>query len=525
MANPNAQHLRLYSEQPSKPVRPQVDTLVSLPELLGAFEHATGWSLGYQAGPPPNCPNGLTWSAPANPGVGATPGHFRLNRAGGKAANEASVERGAASELAAAITAAVEEVMQARDALWRREAELAAGVPLVPEQGETKHLAERLQATLKAGAEAVGCEAAALYLLDEGTSHLKLRSMWGLPFERFTAKPRPLKGAVADLEALLGHAVVLSEPNLIRHFRAPENFAAAVCLPVSTPTSLLGTLWFFCSDNRDFDDRQTNVLEVVAGRVATDLEREMLLREGMDWARQKRQLADAERFQQSQIPSIAPLIDGWQVGGWTSPAEGLGTEFYDWFCLPDGLLAATVGAAEGRGLAAAMSAASVRAAVRSHGQYHREADAALRQLNLTLWTASAGDQRASLFLGFVETATGRVSGALAGNPSVLVIGGDGWKSLTQAAPPLGAGPETDFAPFEYALQPGEALLVYTQGIRETRDERGRPLGEADLAEELVGNTRMSADRLALLVRQSIDAHAAGFSQEDRTLLVVKRTPA
>ena len=526
VAEPKTQHLRLYTDGSSEPVCPQVDTMASLPELLRAYEQTTGWSLRYRSGPAPRRPNSLTWSAPANPGVGVTPGHFTLDRAADPRGERVAVDRAAACELAAAVTAMLDELIETRHALWQREAELAAGVPLVRHADEQQHLALRLEAALKAGAEAVGCRAAALYLLDEGTSCLKLRSMWGLPFERFTSPARPLKGAVADLEALLGHAVVLNEPELMHHWRAPEGFATAVCVPVSTPTSLLGTLWLFCDEKRDFDDRQTNVLEVVAGRIAADLEREMLLSEGMDWARVKRQLAAAERFQQSQLPSISPLLDGWQVSGFTSRADGLGSEFYDWFCLPNGLLSVAVGAAEDKGLTGAMSAAALKAALRAHAQYHREADAALRKLNLTLWTGSAGDQRASLFLGLIETATGRVCGAMAGHPSVIVVGPHRWESLTQPAPPLGEGPEADFEPLAHELNRGEALLVFTEGIRDARDQRGRPLGEAELARPLVGQTRLSADQLAVRARAHLDTHAPGSgpAKVDRTLLVVKRAP-
>ena len=65
-------------------------------------------------------------------------------------------------------------------ALWEREAELAVGVPVTayPEIEKT-HIAERLEAILRCGVEAVSCDATALYLLDDATTQLKLRSQWG----------------------------------------------------------------------------------------------------------------------------------------------------------------------------------------------------------------------------------------------------------------------------------------------------------------------------------------------------------
>ena len=111
---------------------------------------------------------------------------------------------------------------------------------MVPHREEEKHLAERLEAALLAGAEAVGCNVAALYLLDEATTKLNPPSSCGLPFDRLTAPARPLQGAVADLEMLLGHAVVLADDSLMATWNAPEDFPAAVCVPVLLPHHAAG---------------------------------------------------------------------------------------------------------------------------------------------------------------------------------------------------------------------------------------------------------------------------------------------
>ncbi len=525
VAKSSTRNLKLYTERRAEVVQPQVDSVGSLPELLRAFEHTTGWPLRYVVGPQPNRPNDLTWSAPVSPGVGAPLGHLRLDSAASPSAGTVreAADPDTARSMATALAGMLNELIQTRHVLWQREAELAAGVPLVPHADEERHLALRLEAVLRAGAEAVDCQAAGLYLLDEATTELKLRSSWGLPPDWLTRPARPLKGAVADLEALLGHAVVLDDPETIRHWNVPDDFPAAVCLPVSTPTTLLGTLWVYGHRRRDFDSRQTNILEVVAGRLAADLEREMLLREGADAARWKKQLAAAERLQRNQLPTISPLLDGWQLSGWTAQAETVGGDFYDWFCLPDGLLAVAVGDAMHRGLEAAMAATTLKAALRAHGQYNRQTAQTLKQANLTLWTGSAGDQFATLFYGLIETATGRVQYSSAGQPGVVVLRQGGWELLSQASPPLGESPESSYRQFSYQLRPGEAMLIFTDGFRDALDGEGRPLGEAGMAEPLLGRLDLSADQLATLARQTLSTHAAPPERDDRTVLVIKRT--
>lgn len=156
---------------------------------------------------------------------------------------------------------------QARSGICENSGGLASG----------NQLARLLQSVLRAGVEACECEAAALYLLDDATTSLELRASFGLPSERLSQPSRPLKGAIADLEALLGHAVALERASAFGPWRVPEEFAAALCVPVSSPSVPLGTLWFFSDHPRDFTERQTNLAELVAGRLAAELERATLL--------------------------------------------------------------------------------------------------------------------------------------------------------------------------------------------------------------------------------------------------------
>ena len=99
----------------------------------------------------------------------------------------------------------------------------------------------------------------AAYLLDDATKQLKLRSCWGLPKSRFLDPPRPLRGAAADLEALVGHAVVLEDTSFLPHWKVPEEFRSAVCVPISSPTFPFGTLWMFCDQPRDFSVAETQL--------------------------------------------------------------------------------------------------------------------------------------------------------------------------------------------------------------------------------------------------------------------------
>jgi serine phosphatase RsbU (regulator of sigma subunit) len=251
----------------------------------------------------------------------------------------------------------------------------------------------------------------------------------------------------------------------------------------------------------------------------------MLLRVGVDGATVQKQISAAERLQRSQLPTIAPLLDGWDVAGWTAQAHGVGGAFHDWFALPDGLLAVAVGRAAEPGVAGALTANSVKTAVRAHARYHRQTQHILQQVNLTLWTGSAGDQRSMLFCGLVETATGRVCCTSAGHPSVLRVRHDGWQSLSHGSPCLGESPEAGFEQFSYELQPGEVLVIFTDSTRQSATVAGGPLGEASLAEAIRGKLDLSAAELVAVAQEVINTHVAAPDGQDHSLLVIKRTTA
>ena len=97
VATPRTKNLKLYTEPTQHLVRPQIESFGSLPEVLQAFQRTTGWSLRYAAGPEPNPPNDLIWSAPVNPGVGNSPGHFRLEPADSESSSGGKTTRDVAS--------------------------------------------------------------------------------------------------------------------------------------------------------------------------------------------------------------------------------------------------------------------------------------------------------------------------------------------------------------------------------------------------------------------------------------------
>lgn len=464
MTKPIPDYLKLHVEE-SFAVRPQPPDVRGLSDVLEAFRDATGWQLSYvdahhlDANP--------AWAMPIGQGD-ANEGKLVLTA--GQAPAPGTLALDAIRPLAQAIGGLVAEIHRTQSTVWQREAELAAGIPVTLRPAEQQQLAFRLESVLRGGAEAIGCQAAALYLLDDATSHLKLRAAWRLPKNRFLDPPRPLRGAVADLEALVGHAVALEDTALLPHWKVPEDFPAALCVPVASTSTPLGTLWFFAEQTRTFSPEQTHLAEIVAGRLVSDLEREVLVREGLRNRQtdQARQLLT--QWQNDQRPSVPPLIDGWQVAGVLSGDDPLGGLLYDWCVLPDGRIAIALGQADGLNVEASLTAATLHIALKSHAAYPHDARHMLDRLNEALWTCSTGNRFASLFYAVIEPETGAMEYAAAGDTHALIVSPTDVQSLSVTETPLGADPDAVYRQTAGQLEPGQSLVLFNRGYPTTVDQ-------------------------------------------------------
>jgi GAF domain-containing protein len=478
--------------------------LSSIELLCSAFEGATGWRLQYDRGD--------SARAEASAGLVLTP----ARRSDDEPAPR--LPRQQVELLAAAIAAVLGELDATRTALAEREAELAAGVPVISDTDDAAHLVERLESSLQAAVKTVGATAAALYLLDEATSQLKLRSCVGLPRTRLLDAPRPLKGALADLEALLGHAVVIEDTTLLPHWRCPENFPAAACVPVSTANTPLGTLWLFSDEKRDFTPSQTNVIEVVAGRIATELEREMLLTAGAQSKALERELDEAAHWQQERLPTIAPIIDDWDVAGVSQSGHALASEFFDWSVLPDGQFALALGDAHGSSITSGLSAAAIQATLKAHGNYRHDARQMLERVNDTLWTSSPGGHYASLFYGLLAPHQNALEFSHAGRLGSVLVHPDGHIVLARGTGPLGSDLDLALPKQTREIAAGAALLVVSDGVLATANERGVAWNENALAEFIRRHLHLTADELLARLHSALGP----VRDFERTLLLLKR---
>lgn len=447
--------------------------------------------------------------ASEQPSQSGGPGRSRRSR------SAVSVE--AVQQLVDHVAAMAEEIDRAWAAIRRQEAELATqvGVTLRPDEQQT--LLSRLEEILQAGAVGAEFDAAALYLLDEGTSQLKLRASWGLPASRLADPSRPLRGALADLEALLGNAVLLDDVEANPLWASPESFPSAMVVPIGSPSMPHGTLWFWSQQPQKLGSRQVEVANLAASRLMAELERQVLsgqLQKNRHW---EGAVELASVAQADLLPDPQPLHQRIELGGWTFQADRVGGAFHDWDVTAGERVVAALGQASASGVVGSLAATSCQRLVRSGWLSQLNPSQLVQRTSDLMWGEHESDWRMALGVLQLNPSTGRGQLCVAGPIHAHIVSPRGFRPVDAAGPWLAEQPQPQWQMRRFVLQPGEVLLVFSRSVLEAAqlDSAWSDACEAMLAspEQLkYAQHRHSRpvtplDRLLSLVHQHLDMSA------------------
>lgn len=415
----------------------------------------------------------------------------------------------------------IQQLKSTERAVERQEAELAKSLGVSIRHDEADILAGRLSESLHRAAELTGSDAAALYLLDDTTSQLKMRSCWGMSTAALSKPPRELRGSLADLEALMGNAVLLENTALAPEWNCPEDFAAALCVPIGSPTMPHGTLWLWSDHVRDFSSSDIDAAKAAGDKILVDIERNVLADEVLKTRALNRQVESASLVQSSRLPDSQPLHEDYEVSGWTHQGQALGGNFHAWTINRQQMICAALGSAATNGPAGALVATSLQTVIETCWNSNHRPVQVMRKANDILWAAQDGDWRAAACYLQIQPASGALQYALAGNIQAFIINSRGFRPLRGTSTMLAVQPDCHFDNQQMVLEAGELLLVasaevvggierggFTQDallklIRDMHDEAVQDIVDhtARLLPLRCSDLPIEADRSLLLIRR------------------------
>jgi hypothetical protein len=247
----------------------------------------------------------------------------------------------------------------------------------------------------------------------------------------------------------------------------------------------------------------------------------LLAMELVDKINYRDELELARELQATLIPRTLPAVPGYELAAWNRVANMVGGDIYDFVPLPDGRLSALFGDASGHGMAAGLVMAVAHAAFRTQLETDPSPPAMFGTLNRIL--CRTGGPRA--FFGCVYlllSPDGSLSVSVAGHPPVFLLARDGTilERFGKGAYPLGIRASLTWPVEDGWIEPGQRVLLYSDGLSEARDVSGNEFGDTRLEASIRRRAALSASDLVDALAAEVGAHTGDAPPEDDISIAV-----
>jgi sigma-B regulation protein RsbU (phosphoserine phosphatase) len=198
-------------------------------------------------------------------------------------------------------------------------------------------------------------------------------------------------------------------------------------------------------------------------------------------------------------------------------------DYYDLFRLDDDNLFICIGDVAGKGTAAALVMANLQGTLKTLVLDERSPSALCRKVNALITPNLHAGRFVSFFCGVMNLATGRLTYCNAGHPAPIIVrNSSGIARLSRGGAVLGCAPDGAYAEGDFTLIPGDAVVLFTDGVTEAGAQSGEDeFGEERLMRVIDTRTSPSASALRDAISQAVTRHCASFD-DDATLIALRR---
>ncbi|MBE0698313.1 MAG: SpoIIE family protein phosphatase [Anaerolineaceae bacterium] len=188
------------------------------------------------------------------------------------------------------------------------------------------------------------------------------------------------------------------------------------------------------------------------------------------------ELSTARTIQESMLPEKIPVFPGWQLFAHWQPAQSVSGDFYDFFSLADGKLALMVGDVSGKGVPAALIMTVTRSMLRASAISAATPGDLLAQVNDLLCAEIPLGMFVTCHISFLDLASGEITYASAGHCRPLHRRAGKVCELPAKGIALGVFPDFSYQNFQIRVEPGDSLLLYSDGLFEAHNQDGQMMG-------------------------------------------------
>ena len=290
--------------------------------------------------------------------------------------------------------------------------------------------------------------------------------------------------------------------------------------------SILGVLEVLNKTSGIFDAWDETLIKTLAAQSGVVIHRQFLTEQALEKQRIQRDLDLARQIQINLLPKKAPEINGFDIAGWSLPAEETGGDFYNFQNLSNGKLLLSIADVAGHGIGSALLAAETTAIIRSVFSLETEILSGLNHVNRLLSENIPDNYFVTAFIGALDVKQAIFEFVSAGHGPILLIRNkeNAAQSLPIEGLPLGVISDKNYKQLEsIQLFSGDMLLVVTDGFYEWENIHGNDFGIDRVTNLALNNRHLSAKALIESLYSELLIHAKETQQpDDLTALVIKK---
>ena len=276
---------------------------------------------------------------------------------------------------------------------------------------------------------------------------------------------------------------------------------------------------------QDYSTDDRKLLANLAGQAAPALRVGQLVRQQQAEARSRerieQELRVATLIQQQFLPKELPELGGWQAAAYYRPAREVGGDFYDFIELPEGRVGIVVGDVTDKGVPAALVMATTRTILRSDAPRLVAPGKVLERANDLLVPDIPAQMFVTCLYGVLDPSTGRFVYANAGHNVPYVSTRDGVTELKARGMPLGLMEGMSYEEKEAILNPGETILLHSDGVAEAHNEQREMFGFPRLKDLLEGAT--GGQRIIDTTLMELDRFTGSDAEQEDDITLVALT--
>lgn len=301
---------------------------------------------------------------------------------------------------------------------------------------------------------------------------------------------------------------------------------AVMCVTLRVKERRLGVIYVDSrATHREFSRADLRFFDALAGALSIAVENARLIRETVASERVKEQVKVARTIQEGLLPKNPDRIAGFEVAGWSLPAEEALGDYYDFIPLEDGRWMVAIGDVAGHGIGPALLMSSARSLLRSLTDGPFEIADILHRMNNRFEEDAGGGIFMSLFVGVLDPAKGTLVYGNAGHNPPILVRRDEAIDLPKTGLALGIEADMDYeeaGPLE--IHSGDLLIGTTDGILEAR-QGDDFFGRDRLLAVVRDGEGLSSGELIEAIHRSVLSFTRDVPPDDDLTLVVLRATA